>query len=97
MDPGVVAAHSSPEGSLAITGGAPAVGRDAITPVAASFYEALPDTQVYLRDLVVDGIRIEYDIAYAARAGVRARERRRRCRGERRVRRPPPPGISQPD
>jgi hypothetical protein len=60
MDPAVVAAHSSPEGSLAITGGAPAVGRDAITAVAASFYEALPDTQVYLRDLVVDGIRIEY-------------------------------------
>lgn len=60
MDPAAVAAHYSPEGSLAINGGAPAVGRDAITAVAASFYEALPDMQVYFRDLVVDGDRIEY-------------------------------------
>jgi uncharacterized protein (TIGR02246 family) len=60
MDPTAVAAHYAPEGSLAINGGAAAVGRDAITAVAASFYEALPDMQVYFRDLVVDGDRIEY-------------------------------------
>jgi predicted ester cyclase len=60
MDPVAVAAHYAPEGSLAINGGAPAVGRDAITAVAASFYEALPDMQVYFDDLVVDGDRIEY-------------------------------------
>lgn len=60
MDPAAVAAHYSPDGSLAINGGAPAVGRDAITAVAASFYEVLPDMQVYFRDLVVDGDRIEY-------------------------------------
>jgi nuclear transport factor 2 (NTF2) superfamily protein len=60
MDPAAVAAHYSPKGSLAINGGAPAAGRDAITAVAASFYEALPDMQVYFRDLVVDGDRIEY-------------------------------------
>jgi uncharacterized protein (TIGR02246 family) len=60
MDPVAVAAHYAPEGSLAINGGAPAVGREAITAVAASFYEALPDMQVYLDDLVVDGDRIEY-------------------------------------
>ena len=57
MDPAAVAAHYAPEGSLAINGGAPAVGREAITAVAASFYEALPDMQVFFRDLVVDGRR----------------------------------------
>ena len=60
MDPAEVAAHYASEGSLAINGGAAAVGRDAITAVAASFYEALPDMQVYFRDLVVVGDRIEY-------------------------------------
>jgi uncharacterized protein (TIGR02246 family) len=60
MDPAAVAAHYAPEGSLAINGGAPAVGRDALTAVAASFYEALPDMQVYFDDLVVDGDRIEF-------------------------------------
>ena len=59
-DPAAVAAHYAPEGSLAINGGAPAVGRDALTAVAAGFYEALPDMQVIFRDLVVDGHRIEY-------------------------------------
>ena len=60
MDPAAVAAHYAPEGSLAINGDAPAVGRDAINAVAASFYEALPDMQVLFDDLVVDGERIEY-------------------------------------
>ena len=60
MDPASVAAHYAPEGSLAINGGAPAVGRDAITEVARSFYAALPDMQVYFDDLVVDEDRIEY-------------------------------------
>jgi len=60
MDPSRVAAHYAPEGTLAINGGAPAVGRDAITAVAASFYEALPDMQVFFDDLVVDGEQIEY-------------------------------------
>jgi uncharacterized protein (TIGR02246 family) len=60
MDPAAVAAHYAPEGSLAINGGAPAVGRDAIRAVAASFYEALPDMQVFFDDLVVDGDRIEF-------------------------------------
>jgi len=60
MDPAAVAAHYAPEGSLAINGGTPAVGRDAITGVAASFYEALPDMQVYFDDLIADGDQIEY-------------------------------------
>lgn len=60
MDPAGVAAHYAPKGTLAINGGEPAEGRDAITAVAASFYEALPDMQVSLDDLVVDGERIEF-------------------------------------
>ncbi len=60
MDPAGVAAHYAPEGTLAINGGPPAVGRNAITAVAASFYEALPDMQVSFDDLVVDDERIEY-------------------------------------
>lgn len=60
MDPGRVAAHFAPDGSLAINGGTPAMGRDAITAKAQGFYTALPDMQVYLDDLVVDGDRIEY-------------------------------------
>lgn len=60
MDPSRVAAHFALDGSLAINGGAPSVGRDAITAVAQSFYTALPDMQVYLDHLVVDGDRIEY-------------------------------------
>lgn len=60
MDPTAVAAHYARDGSLAINGGTPAVGRDALTAVAASFYEALPDMQVFFRDLVVDGDRIEF-------------------------------------
>ena len=60
MDPQRVAAHFAPDGSLAINGGAPAVGREAIAATADSFYTALPDMQVYMDDLVVDGDRIEY-------------------------------------
>ena len=60
MDPDAVAAHYAPEGSLAVNGGPPAVGRDALTAVAAAFYEDLPDMQVFFRDLVVDGDRIEF-------------------------------------
>ena len=60
MDPAAVAAHYATQGSLAINGGVPAVGRDAITAAAASFYEALPDMQVYFDDLVVEGDRIEF-------------------------------------
>lgn len=60
MDPGRVAAHFSPNGSLAINGRSPAVGRDAITATAQGFYTALPDMEVYMNNLVVDGDRIEY-------------------------------------
>ncbi len=60
MDPDRVAAHYAVEGSLAINGGTPAVGRDAIAATARGFYAALPDMQVYFDDLVVDGSRVEY-------------------------------------
>jgi len=60
MDPSRVAAHFAPDGSLAINGGAPAVGRDAITATAQGFYTALPDMQVLMDDLVVEGDRIEF-------------------------------------
>lgn len=60
VDPTRVAAHFAPDGSLTINGGTPSVGRDALTATAQSFYTALPDMQVYLRDVVVDGDRIEY-------------------------------------
>jgi uncharacterized protein (TIGR02246 family) len=60
MDASRVAAHFAPGGSLAINGGAPAVGRDAITATARGFYTALPDMQVFMDDLIVDGDRIEF-------------------------------------
>lgn len=60
MDPTRVAQRYAPGGSLTINDGPPAVGRAAITEAARGFYEALPDMQVYLDDLVVDGDRIEY-------------------------------------
>jgi len=60
MDPSQVAAHFAPNGSLQVNDGAPAVGRDAITATARGFYEALPDMQVHLRELAVDGPRVEY-------------------------------------
>jgi nuclear transport factor 2 (NTF2) superfamily protein len=60
MDPARVAAHFSPDGSLAINGGTPAVGRTAITATAAGFYSALSDMQVYFDDLVVGEDKVEY-------------------------------------
>jgi len=59
-DPKRVAAHYASDGRLTINDGPPSVGRDAITETARSFYVALPDMQVYMNDLIVDGERIEY-------------------------------------
>ena len=60
-DPARVGAHYAPDGSLAINGGEPAVGREAITEVARSFVSAFPDMQVLMDELVErdDGI-VEY-------------------------------------
>ena len=60
MDPARVAEHYSPQGSLTINDGPPAVGRAAITKVARGFYIALPDMQVFVDNLNVVGDRIEY-------------------------------------
>jgi uncharacterized protein (TIGR02246 family) len=60
MDPDRVAEHFAPNGSLAINGGAPAVGREAISATAHGFYTALPDMQVYFDDLVVDNAGVEF-------------------------------------
>jgi len=60
MGPRRVAAHYAPEGRLTINDGAPSVGRAAINETAMSFFVALPDMQVYMRNLVVEGGRVEY-------------------------------------
>jgi uncharacterized protein (TIGR02246 family) len=60
-DPASVAAFYSPGGSLTVNSGAPAVGRTAITEVAQSFMTALPDMQVTMDRIVLQGERAEYD------------------------------------
>jgi uncharacterized protein (TIGR02246 family) len=50
-----VAACYSPNGSLTINGGAPAVGRSAITEAAQGFMTMFPDMQVLMDDLRIDG------------------------------------------
>ncbi len=60
MDPARVAGHFAPGGSLTINDGPPSVGRSAITEAARGFYVALPDMQVLMDDLIVDGDRIEF-------------------------------------
>jgi len=50
-----VAAFYSPNGSLSINGGAPAMGRNAISEVAQSFMTAFPDLQVVMDDALVRG------------------------------------------
>ncbi len=54
-DPSRVAEHYAPEGSLAINGGEPAVGRDALTEVARSFMSAFPDLEVLMDEFVPRG------------------------------------------
>ena len=55
-----VALHYTPDGSLTINNGTPAIGRPAIAAAAESFITALPDLQVYLDWLVPAGDRMEY-------------------------------------
>ena len=59
-DPTQVAAHFSPEGSLTINDGTPAIGTTAITEAAQSFMTAIPDIQVFLDELVFTGERVEF-------------------------------------
>jgi hypothetical protein len=60
QDAASVAACYSPEGSLSINGGVPAVGRAAITEVVQSFMTAFPDMRVVMDDLRLRGGRVEY-------------------------------------
>jgi nuclear transport factor 2 (NTF2) superfamily protein len=60
QDPARVAAHYAPEGSLTINGGAPSVGRAAITEAAQGFMTAFPDMEVAMDDLLVRDSGMEY-------------------------------------
>ena len=51
QDPARVAEHYARDGSLTINGGAPSVGREAITEAARSFMTAFPDMQVLMDEL----------------------------------------------
>jgi len=55
QDAASLAAFYSQNGSLSINGGAPAMGRSAITEVARGFMTAFPDLRVLMDDLVVQG------------------------------------------
>lgn len=59
-DPTAVAAHFSPEGSLTINGGTPAMGRAEITEAAQGFMSALPDIQVLFDHLVFNDQSVEF-------------------------------------
>ena len=65
QDPARVAAHFAPDGSLAINGGEPARGRDALTQVAAEFMATFPDLQVILDALEPreGGVRYHWTLA----------------------------------
>ena len=60
QDPGKVASHYSPSGSLSINNGSPAVGRAAICEVAKSFMTAFPDLRVIMDRLIPQGQLTEY-------------------------------------
>jgi len=60
QDPTRVAAHFSPNGSLSINEGAPAIGREAISAVAQSFMTAIPDLALTFDGLRPDGGRFAY-------------------------------------
>ncbi len=55
-----VAAFFSPDGSLTINDGSPAVGRDAITAAAQGFMTAFPDLVVSMDRVDVEGERAVY-------------------------------------
>jgi SnoaL-like domain len=59
-DPQQVADHYSRDGSLTINGGAPSVGRAAITEAARGFMDGFPDLRVEMDDLKIGGDSPEY-------------------------------------
>ena len=60
QDPTRVAAFFSPNGSLTVNNGTPAVGRNEITELARSFMTAFPDLKVVMDDLRVQKDGAEY-------------------------------------
>jgi hypothetical protein len=60
QDAASVAVFFSPSGSLAINGGAPAVGRSAITATVQDFMTAFPDLEVTMDDVVDQGETVLY-------------------------------------
>src|ERR1035438_8178805 len=60
QNPSSVAAFYSPDGSLIVNGGTPAVGREAITAEAQGFMTSFPDLQVFFDNLLIKGDRAEY-------------------------------------
>jgi len=60
QDAASVAAFFASDGTLAINGGAPAVGRQAITAVAQSFMTAFPDLCVAMKKVVASADGAEY-------------------------------------
>ena len=60
QDAASVAAFFAPSGSRAINGGAPAVGRSAITAAVQSFMTDFPDLEVAMDDLLDQGEEVIY-------------------------------------
>jgi predicted ester cyclase len=60
QDPASVAAFFSPNGSLRVNDGDPAVGRSAITEVARGFMMTFPDMKLCMDGLVVQPGRVLY-------------------------------------
>ena len=60
QNPANVAAFFSPEGSLSVNGGIPAVGRNAIAEVARGFMTAFPDLVLLMDGVMVHGDRAEF-------------------------------------
>ena len=60
QNPANVAEFYSPNGSLTVNDGAPAIGRGAITEVAKSFMNAFPDLRVMMDDLRTTANGLQY-------------------------------------
>lgn len=59
-EPARVAEYYSPDGSLTINGGSPAIGREAITEAARGFMDGFPDLLVEMDELKTGGDSPEY-------------------------------------
>jgi uncharacterized protein (TIGR02246 family) len=66
QDPTKVSDCYAPDGSLTINDGPPSIGRPAITEAARSFMTALPDMDLVMDSLVVDGDGTRYHWTFTA-------------------------------